>query len=71
MKEALRFTHGVPGRLTRVVPKGGRYVPAIADYIPEGGIVGISPIFIHDNPETFEDRKHSSQSAGWVMRERS
>jgi cytochrome P450 len=39
------------------VPKGGLYIPAFADHIPEGGIVGISHIFIHDNPEIFEDPK--------------
>ncbi|KAI1975531.1 hypothetical protein LOZ55_004632 [Ophidiomyces ophidiicola] len=55
IKETLRYTNGVPGRLTRVVPKGGLFVPAINDYIPEGCVVGISHNLIHTSPKIFED----------------
>jgi cytochrome P450 len=37
------------------VPKGGLYVPAIDDTIPEGYAVGISHDLIHKNPEIFEN----------------
>ncbi|KAK0613232.1 cytochrome P450 [Immersiella caudata] len=55
VKETLRFAHGVPGRLTRVVPEGGLYVPAIDNYIPAGTVVGMSHIMIHNDPEIFEN----------------
>ena len=55
VKETLRCTHGVPGRLTRVVPRGGFYVTAIDDYIPAGCVVGISHMMIHNNPDIFEE----------------
>ncbi|KAF4997554.1 hypothetical protein FGRMN_3759 [Fusarium graminum] len=54
VKETLRYAHGVPGRLTRVVPEGGLYVPSINDYIPEGNVVGMSHMMIHNDPEIFE-----------------
>ncbi|RBQ68277.1 hypothetical protein FVER14953_05538 [Fusarium verticillioides] len=54
VKETLRFAHGVPGRLTRVVPSGGLYIPSINDYIPEGYVVGMSHMMIHNDPEIFE-----------------
>lgn len=31
----------IPGRLPRTVPKGGLYVPAIKDTIPEGYAVSL------------------------------
>lgn len=54
VKETLRFAYGVPGRLTRVVPKGGLYVPSVNDYIPEGYVVGMSHMLIHNDPTIFE-----------------
>ena len=45
----------VPGRLPRVVPKGGLYVPAAKDTIPEGSVVGMSHFALHNNPTIFEN----------------
>jgi cytochrome P450 len=47
----------VPGRLPRIVPKGGLYVPSIKDTIPEGTVVGMSHFALHNNPDIFEDPK--------------
>lgn len=42
VKESLRMATLIPGRLPRTVPKGGLYVPAIKDTIPEGYAVSPS-----------------------------
>ncbi|KAG9571188.1 hypothetical protein KCU71_g481, partial [Aureobasidium melanogenum] len=55
VKESLRTATLIPGRLPRRVPKGGLYVPAIDDTIPEGYAVGISHDLIHKSPEIFEE----------------
>ncbi|OXV07329.1 hypothetical protein Egran_04906, partial [Elaphomyces granulatus] len=65
IKETLRYTNGVPGRLTRVVPTGGLFVPQINSYIPEGSVVGISHNLIHFNPKTFED-PHEFKPERWL-----
>ncbi|KAI3329671.1 cytochrome P450 [Ustulina deusta] len=54
VKESLRYMPLVPGRLPRTVPKGGLYVPAINDTIPEGFVVGMSHMAIHFDEEIFE-----------------
>ncbi|KAF4997551.1 hypothetical protein FGRMN_3756 [Fusarium graminum] len=54
VKETLRFSHGIPGRLTRVVPEGGLVVPAAGKTIPAGSVVGMSHLMIHKDPELFE-----------------
>lgn len=54
IRETLRFIPLVPGRLPRVVPKGGLFVPSIKDTIPAGSVVGIDHIAIHKDPEIFE-----------------
>ncbi|MCJ1239560.1 hypothetical protein MMC14_007558 [Varicellaria rhodocarpa] len=53
VRETLRYVPLVPGRLPRTVPKGGLYVPAINDTIPEGFVVGISHMFLHEDPNIF------------------
>ncbi|KAJ8063557.1 hypothetical protein OCU04_007429 [Sclerotinia nivalis] len=53
VRETLRFMPLVPGRLPRTVPKGGLYVPAAKRTIPEGSIIGISHLALHENPEIF------------------
>ena len=65
MRETLRYAHGIPGRLTRTAPKGGLYVPAAKKTIPEGCVVGISHIFIHDNPDIFES-PHQFKPERWM-----
>ncbi|KAG9230877.1 cytochrome P450 [Amylocarpus encephaloides] len=55
VRETLRYAHGIPGRLTRVVPEGGLYIPSIDDTIPAGYVVGMSHMMIHNDPEIFED----------------
>ncbi|OQE24211.1 hypothetical protein PENFLA_c010G02605 [Penicillium flavigenum] len=65
IKETLRYTNGVPGRLTRVVPPGGLFIPRINDYIPEGSVVGISHNAIHFNPEIFEN-PHEFSLERWL-----
>ncbi len=55
----------VPGRLPRTVPKGGLYVPAIKDTIPEGYVVGISHISLHQNPDIFE-RPREFEPERWI-----
>ncbi|PGH13222.1 hypothetical protein AJ79_03780 [Helicocarpus griseus UAMH5409] len=55
IKETLRYTNGVPGRLTRVVPRGGLFIPELNDHVPEGCVVGISHNAIHFNPDIFEN----------------
>ena len=53
VKESLRYMPLVPGRLPRVVPGGGLYVPAIDDTIPEGAVVCMSHHSIHHYPAIF------------------
>ncbi|TGO19736.1 hypothetical protein BPAE_0334g00030 [Botrytis paeoniae] len=55
VRETLRFMPLVPGRLPRSVPKGGLYVPAAKETIPEGSIIGISHLAVHQNPEIFAE----------------
>ncbi|KAK4113198.1 cytochrome P450 [Canariomyces notabilis] len=54
VRETLRYVPLVPGRLPRVVPKGGLYVPAARDTIPEGAVVGIDHMPLHWNQDIFE-----------------
>ena len=65
VKESLRFMPLVPGRLPRQVPKGGLYVPAIDDTIPEGSVVGMSHMAIHFNEEIFE-KPYEFLPARWI-----
>ena len=44
----------MPGRLPRVVPKGGLYVPAAKATIPEGSVVGIDHMPLHKDPAIFD-----------------
>ncbi|GAB1191743.1 hypothetical protein APSETT444_000925 [Aspergillus pseudonomiae] len=53
IKESLRYMPLIPGRLPRVVPKGGLYVPAVNKTIPEGCVVGLSQLHISFDPEVF------------------
>ncbi|KAM0277611.1 hypothetical protein ACHAO9_012497 [Fusarium lateritium] len=53
IKETLRFSHGIPGRLTRVVPRGGLTVPSAGKTIPAGSVVGMSHLMIHMDPDLF------------------
>lgn len=55
----------VPGRLPRTVPKSGLYVPAIKSTIPKGYVVGISHMFIHDDPNIFE-RPRQFEPERWI-----
>ncbi|KAK7926904.1 hypothetical protein PG985_003902 [Apiospora marii] len=55
VKESLRMATLIPGRLPRTVPKGGLYVPAIKDTIPEGYAVGVSHDLIHKDPQLFPE----------------
>jgi cytochrome P450 len=53
IKETLRFSNGIPGRLTRVVPRGGLTVPSAGKTIPAGSVVGMSHLMIHMDPNLF------------------
>lgn len=53
VRETLRYMPLVPGRLPRVVPAGGLYVPAIKDTIPAGYVVGTSHLALHNSPDIF------------------
>ncbi|CAG8074955.1 unnamed protein product, partial [Penicillium nalgiovense] len=53
IKESLRYMPLIPGRLPRVVPNGGLYVPAVNKTIPEGCVVGLSQLHISFDPEVF------------------
>lgn len=55
----------VPGRLPRIVPKGGLFVPSIQDTIPEGTVVGVGHLSIHRNPEIF-DRPNDFDPTRWI-----
>ncbi|RYP39085.1 hypothetical protein DL767_002348 [Monosporascus sp. MG133] len=65
VKESLRTATLIPGRLPRIVPKGGLYVPAIDDTIPEGYAVGVSHDLIHKNPEIFGE-PHEFRPERWM-----
>lgn len=51
IKEALRLSFGVPGRLPRVVPEPGATFNGY--FVPPGTIVGMSSWLMHRNPEIF------------------
>ncbi|KAK0665081.1 Cytochrome P450 monooxygenase yanH [Lasiodiplodia hormozganensis] len=53
IKEGLRLSFGVPGRLPRVTPKGGATFNNF--YVPEGTIVGMSSWLMHRNEDAFPD----------------
>lgn len=53
IKEGLRLSFGVVGRLPRVVPSGGNTFNGF--HIPEGYIVSMSSWLMHRNPEIFPD----------------
>lgn len=55
IKESLRYMPLIPGRLPRVVPWGGLYVPAVTKMIPEGSVVGLSQLHVSFDPEVFPD----------------
>lgn len=43
----------IPGRLPRVVPKGGLYIPSINKTVPEGCVVGLSQLHVSFDPKVF------------------
>ncbi|KAK4447336.1 cytochrome P450 [Podospora aff. communis PSN243] len=51
VKEGLRLSYGVIGRLPRVVPRGGATFNDF--YFPEGTVVGMSSYLLHRNPDVF------------------
>ena len=51
IKEALRLSFGVIGRLPRVVPEAGATFNGY--YVPGGTVVGMSSWMMHRNPEVF------------------
>lgn len=53
VKEGVRLSFGVIGRLPRIVPEGG--VSFHGHYVPEGYAVGMSSWLMHRNPEVFSD----------------
>ncbi|KIV95977.1 hypothetical protein PV10_03563 [Exophiala mesophila] len=53
IKEALRLSFGVPGRVPRVTPDPGASFNGYA--VPGGTIVGMSSWLMHRNPEIFPD----------------
>lgn len=55
IKESLRYLPLIPGRLPRVVPKGGLYIPSVNKTVPEGCVVGLSQIHVNFDPEVFPD----------------
>lgn len=68
IKEALRLSHGSPGKLTRVVPEGGATYNGI--YVPAGSYVSMGTWEMHHNedywPNSFKfdpDRWTTPESA--------
>ncbi|KAK6349522.1 hypothetical protein TWF696_005807 [Orbilia brochopaga] len=53
IKEVMRVAVGVPGRLPRIVPKGG--TTAAGTFIPEGATVSMSIYLMHNNPDAYPD----------------
>jgi cytochrome P450 len=53
IKEALRLSFGVIGRLPRVVPHPGETFSGY--FVPGGTIVGMSSWLMHRNPDVFPD----------------
>jgi cytochrome P450 len=53
IKEGLRLSFGVPGRLPRVVPETGAVFEGYA--VPRGTVVGMSSWTLHNNPAYFEN----------------
>ncbi|KAK5653086.1 hypothetical protein OQA88_9373 [Cercophora sp. LCS_1] len=51
VKEGLRLSYGVIGRLPRVVPRGGATFNGL--HFPEGTVVGMSSYLLHRNPDVF------------------
>ncbi|TGZ79934.1 cytochrome P450 [Ascodesmis nigricans] len=52
-KEALRMSHGIPGRLPRIAPPNG--ITIDNHFIPGGTIVSVSQYLIHRNTAVFPD----------------
>jgi cytochrome P450 len=53
IKEGLRLSFGVPGRLPRDVPDGGATFNGV--FIPAGSVVSMSSWVLHQDPEYFPD----------------
>ncbi|RAL13545.1 cytochrome P450 [Aspergillus homomorphus CBS 101889] len=58
IKEALRLSSGVPGRLPRVVPRGGATFGGYR--VPEGTVVSMSPWTVNRNENIFPDPEEFS-----------
>ncbi|KAF3905643.1 hypothetical protein ABW21_db0203706 [Orbilia brochopaga] len=65
MKETLRIAPGVPGRLPRVVPKGGTVCGQIP--IPAGTIIAMSAYVMHRNTAAYPD-PHVFDPDRWIGR---
>ncbi|KAJ5976971.1 hypothetical protein N7501_000313 [Penicillium viridicatum] len=55
VKESLRFSHGAPGRLPRVVPSSGAIL--CGQHIPPGTLVSLSHYVYHTDSSVFPDPK--------------
>jgi len=53
VKESLRLSHGIPGRLPRISPPGGMIIGDV--FVPSGYVVSCSAYMIHTNSEHFPE----------------
>lgn len=50
----MRYYHGAPGTLPRIVPEGGLQIPSTGVFIPAGATIGFAAAMIHKDPTVFE-----------------
>ena len=54
MKETLRV-NGPVGRIPRIVPEPGLYVPATGDFLPAGTSINVNVGLLHHDPRIFQE----------------
>ena len=68
VKESLRLSYGIPGKLSRIVPPEGATL--CGQFIPGGTVVSMSCYSYHHSPEYFATHPHNEfRPERWLSQE--